>query len=116
MSKRLRAFSLIELSIVIVIVGILIGGVLLSMSLAGKTQTTVNTYIENNIPEEDRRSSNISSGSSSLFTGSGFTTSNDPSGKTIVTFDSAGTFNISTTINKTVEILVVGGGGGGGVV
>lgn len=115
LNKKMRAFSLIELSITILIIGILVAGVMASSSLVNKTQTAVNSYVNNNIPDEDRRGGVASLGSSSIFTGTGFTTTTDPTGKTVLTFDTTGTFNITASYTATIEILVVGGGGSGGL-
>ncbi len=53
--KKRSAFTLIELSIVILIVTILLAGFMLGNSLVSKTYDTINTYISSNIPTQDQR-------------------------------------------------------------
>ena len=48
--KKISAFSLIELSITILIVGILVAGVMFANSFVDKTKSAVNTYMMNNVP------------------------------------------------------------------
>lgn len=119
MNKKKSGFSLIEISIVILVVGILIGGVGIGISLVGKANTAIDNYVENNVPEIDRKQKSGTSSSGKLdspasgCTG-GIVDSASVSGETIHKFTTVGSATFACTNGGDVKYLIVGGGGGGG--
>ncbi len=119
MNKKKSGFSLIELSIVILVIGILIAGVGVGISLVGKANTAIDTYVENNVPEEDRRKKSGSSSSGKLNSpasgcSGGDVDSTSAPGEKIHKFTAVGSTTFTCTGGGDVKYLIVGGGGGGG--